>query len=102
MSTSSTSGKNKKVLSESHACQIRVLKTLASQGAAETKLYQMEEICNLSGMRDEKEVLRYLYILEGQSLVSPHPAGDFTSKTWKVTAEGVKTWKSISKSFVIN
>lgn len=102
MSASAPSGKNKKVLSESHACQIRVLRALSSQGAAETKLYQMEEICDLSGMRDEKEVLRYLYILEGQSLVSPHPAGDFTSKTWKVTAEGVRTWKTISKSFSVN
>jgi hypothetical protein len=94
-------GKNKKVLSESHACQIRVLRALSCQTAADAKLYQMEEICDLSGMRDEKEVLRYLYILEGQSLVTPHPAGDFTSKTWKVTSEGVKTWKTIAKSFAV-
>ena len=59
---------------------------------------QIEQIAQRSGMRDEKEIQRYLYIMEGQKLVSPFPEGDFTSKTWYVTSHGMKTLKMIARS----
>ena len=59
----------------------------------------INEIAELSGLVDEKETQRYLYILEGHKLVTPKPAGDFTSKMWALTDDGVKTFKQISKDF---
>lgn len=63
---------------------------------AEPKRLQISEIAELSGLRDEKETQRYLFILEGQKLVSPFPDGDFTSKVWQITNQGVQTLKHIS------
>ena len=50
----------------------------------------------MSGIRDEKETQRFLFILEGQKLVSPFPEGDFTSKIWQITSHGVQTLRQIS------
>ena len=38
--------------------------------------------------KDGDEVLRSLYVLEGQKLVAPYPAGDFTSNNWCLTDVG--------------
>lgn len=59
---------------------------------------EIAEIAEVSGLNDEKEAQRYLYILEGHKLVSPFPPGDFTSKCWQITDEGIKTFKMISSS----
>lgn len=92
--------KPKKKISETYVHQINVLRTLTCNTIvnAEPKQYQLTEIAELSGLKDERETQRYLFILEGQKLVSPFPAGDFTSKTWHITKHGVKTLKSITKS----
>lgn len=60
---------------------------------------ELNEIAELSGLQDEKETQRYLYILEGHKLVTPKPAGDFTSKYWALTDDGVKTYKQIRSDF---
>lgn len=91
-----------KNVSESYLNQITVLKTLSREGAAPTtpRPYQLTEIAELSGLRDEREVQRYLFILEGQKLVAPHPAGDFTSKTWQITRDGMRALRVIQRSAV--
>ncbi|MCB0317167.1 MAG: hypothetical protein KDD56_00315 [Bdellovibrionales bacterium] len=90
--SNSDSEKKGKSLSDSHKNQLAVLKTLSARVESSkdnTKHYDIHEIAQMSGLKDEKEVQRYLYILEGQKLVSPHPEGDFTSKYWQITADGI-------------
>ena len=89
----------KKVISESYSHQINVLKTLSAEGTYSAPR-QLSEIAARSGLGDEKEVLRYLYILEGQKLVSPQPEGDFTSKTWCITKDGVRALGLVSQATV--
>lgn len=90
-----------KNVSESYLNQITVLRTLSRETAPTTpRPYQLTEIAELSGLRDEREVQRYLFILEGQKLVTPHPAGDFTSKTWQITRDGIRALKVIQRSAV--
>ncbi len=105
----------KKRLSEDDLHQINVLRTLggakgpgrtAPQGLSSQitvsteakKEYHIQEIAELCGLKDEKEVQRYLFILEGQKYVSPSPQGDFTSKVWQITSEGARVLKDINKS----
>jgi hypothetical protein len=80
--------------------QIQILSALAPNSAPtpEPLRLQINEIAELSGLRDEKETQRFLFILEGQKLVSPFPEGDFTSKTWQITSQGVQTLRHISSS----
>ena len=96
----SNSSKKPKQLNDSYQHQINVLRTLCKDGfsAGLPRQFQLNEIASLSGLGDEKEVQRYLFILEGQKLVSPHPEGDFTSKTWQITKDGVKALKVIQKT----
>lgn len=85
---------------DSHVHQINVLKAL-SHGTVESqepKQFQINEISSKSGLKDEKETQRYLFILEGQKLVTPLPAGDFTSRTWQITKHGIKAMKMIQKT----
>lgn len=92
----------KKKINDTYANQINVLRILCQEGIVteEPKQYQISEITELSGLPDERETQRYLFILEGQKLVSPFPAGDFTSKTWIITKQGQKTLRSIRRSLV--
>ncbi|NBW39697.1 hypothetical protein EBR25_01705, partial [bacterium] len=60
---------------------------------------QIEEILEITRLEDEKEIQRILFILEGQKLVTPYPEGDFTSRIWKITAEGKKALRSIERAF---
>lgn len=90
----------KKVISESYTQQINVLKTLSAEGKHSSLPCELAQIAERSGLRDEKEVLRYLYILEGQKLVSPQPEGDFTSKTWFITKDGVRALGLVSQGTV--
>ncbi|MEZ4754748.1 MAG: hypothetical protein R3A13_10655 [Bdellovibrionota bacterium] len=90
-----------KALSDSHKNQLAVLKTLSSRietTADKPKQYEIHEIAQISGLKDEKEVQRYLYILEGQKLVSPHPEGDFTSKYWQITKDGLSVIDSSNRA----
>jgi hypothetical protein len=99
----SNQGGKKKRLSPSSVSQIQILSALApgqTFTAVEPRRLQIGEIAELSGLRDEKETQRFLFILEGQKLVSPFPEGDFTSKTWQITNQGVQTLKQISSVMV--
>lgn len=96
-------GGKKKRLSPSSVSQIQILTALApSQSVAsfEPRRLQINEIAELSGLRDEKETQRFLFILEGQKLVTPFPEGDFTSRTWQITNQGVQTLKQITSVMV--
>jgi hypothetical protein len=97
----STGTTKKKRLSPSSMSQIHILNALSpvgGPGSAEPRRLQIEEIATLSGIRDEKETQRFLFILEGQKLVSPFPEGDFTSKVWQITSQGVQTLRQISSN----
>lgn len=95
-----TSSSKKKRLSPSSISQIQILNALASSSAAalEPRRLEITEIAERSGLRDEKETQRFLFILEGQKLVSPFPEGDFTSKIWQITNQGVQTLRQISSA----
>jgi len=93
----STGTTKKKRLSPSSMSQIHILNALSPSGAEPRRL-QIDEIATLSGIRDEKETQRFLFILEGQKLVSPFPEGDFTSKIWQITSQGAQTLKQISSN----
>jgi hypothetical protein len=99
MSTNSKSVKN---LSESSLKQITIMKALYTDESSSDYERDLNEITELSGMEDEKETQRYLYILEGHKIVTPKPAGDFTSKFWALTEDGVKTYKQICKDFSLS
>jgi hypothetical protein len=97
---SSTTGKRKR-LNPSSINQIHILNALAQSTPViqgEPRRLQINEIAQLSGLGDEKETQRFLFILEGQKLVSPFPEGDFTSKVWQITNQGIQTLKQISSS----
>jgi hypothetical protein len=98
----SNQGGKKKRLSPSSVSQIQILNALAPSPAiaCEPRRLQINEIAEISGLRDEKETQRFLFILEGQKLVSPFPEGDFTSKTWQITNQGVQTLRQISSVMV--
>ena len=100
---SSASGKPKSPISDSSLNQIAILRAMARDWTVPTepRMYQIDEIAELSGVCDERETQRYLFILEGQKLVSPLPEGDFTSRSWALTAHGVKALKTIVKSNVV-
>ena len=87
-----------KHLSEAYVNQLNVLKALTSDSKVncQPKHLDITAIAQMSGLRDEKETQRYLYILEGHKLVAPHPPGDFTSKLWHITEDGMKAFKTIS------
>lgn len=89
-----------KTISPSFLHQLTVLQSMHTEIAPSPKTYQINEIAEISGLKDEKEVQRYLFILEGQKLVSPQPEGDFTSKNWAITKTGIKALKTISKSIL--
>lgn len=96
-----TTSTKKKRLSPSSVSQIQILNALASclsPGASEPKRLEITEIAQRSGLVDEKETQRFLFILEGQKLVTPFPEGDFTSKLWQITTQGVQTLRQISSA----
>ena len=87
-------------LSDTYVNQISVLKTLSNEQLINKnpRQFQINEIAELSGVKDEKEVQRYLFILEGQKLVAPYPAGDFTSRTWHITKRGIRAVRTINST----
>jgi hypothetical protein len=96
----SKGGKLPRNVADSHVHQINVLKVMSSGATLEAghvKEFQLNDISSRCGIKDEKETQRYLYILEGQKLVTPLPEGDFTSRTWRLTGNGVKAVRMIQK-----
>ncbi|MGI6681497.1 MAG: hypothetical protein ACOX3T_08495 [Bdellovibrionota bacterium] len=88
-----------KKLTDSHIKQINLLKAMSKdvvESGKESRKYEIEEINAICGLNDERETQRYLFILEGQKLVSPSPEGDFTSTTWYVTKRGLDAVKLVS------
>lgn len=93
----STSSSKKKRLSPSSVSQIQILHALASSSEASSpRRLEIMEIAQRSGLGDEKETQRFLFILEGQKLVTPFPEGDFTSKVWQITNQGMQTLRQIT------
>ena len=93
------SSNNQKKLSETYRHQINILRALTTGTVThDARPVQLEQIAEASGLKDERETQRFLYILEGQKLVAPHPAGDFTSRHWQITSDGIKALKSIGQA----
>lgn len=95
----SKNGKLPRNAADAHVHQINVLKVMSSGAVecGEARQFQLNEISSRCGLKDEKETQRYLFILEGQKLVTPLPEGDFTSRTWQITNTGLKAMKMIQK-----
>ena len=70
---------------------------MSLQREEETPTTEITEILNSTGIRDNDEVLRALYTLEGKHLVSPDPKGDFTSNRWKITDRGIQALNILSR-----
>ncbi len=72
--------------------ELNVLKCLNTRkvGTKEVSPADISEISYTTGIKDNDEVLRALYTLEGKSLVSPEPRGDFTSNVWQITDVGLQ------------
>ena len=75
--------------------QFDVLRFLYSKSSKEkekiidiTTQFSIDEITEATPIGDDREVLRALYSLEGQKLVTPYPPGDFTSNNWCLTETG--------------
>lgn len=96
--SNAASNKGKKAIPESFLHQISVLRALLKGQAGGALSMDIDAIAEASGMADDKETLRYLYILEGQKLVSPFPGGDFTSRNWQITPEGARALKTAERS----
>ena len=64
----------------------------------ETPTSEISQISVETGIRDNDEVLRALYTLEGKNLVSPEPAGSFTSTIWKITDTGLKAVELVANA----
>ena len=90
--------KSKKKIPESFLHQIAVLRALVRGQANGAVSMDIDLIAESSKLVDDKETLRYLYILEGQKLVSPFPGGDFTSRNWQITVEGARALKTAERS----
>ena len=85
--------------------EVKDINQLKTQFKILTKLYdiatesqvmhvELSRIMDCTGIQDEKELMRALFILEGHKLVNPNPAGDFTSRYWGITMEGIKLIKN--------
>ena len=70
--------------------EVQVLNTLEKKRVGNEPISEISELSSLSGIKNNEEVQRTLYILEGRSLVQPEPKGDLTSSQWSITAVGVK------------
>ena len=93
-----TGGSEKPVVSERASSPAQAL---ARDIVSSTRSLEISEIAERSGLEDEKEVLRSLYILEGAKFVSPNPVGDFTSKIWRITDDGVRAFQTITAELAL-
>ncbi len=74
-------------LPQAYQNQLNVLKILRRPNSTPMDL---NDITVQTGHADEREAQRVLYILEGHRLVTPLPPGDLTSRSWKITPEGLQ------------
>lgn len=100
--TNQTQYKTSRTLSEAHKRQIEILQVMAEHisVAGQVRQFEINELCTLSTIKDEKEMTRYLLILEGQKLVSPYPEGNFTSSRWILTKEGARAIRVFTRPTV--
>lgn len=71
--------------------ELDVLRCLCSRkGGKDVSPADISEISFTTGIKDNDEVLRALYTLEGKNLVEPEPRGDFTSNVWQITSIGIR------------
>jgi len=91
--------KKSRILGEGYVQQFNVLRALSKNGGASRPVH-INEIAEQAGLGDEREIQRCLYILEGQKLVTPQPEGDFTSKIWQITKDGVRALHVIQTATV--
>ena len=93
-----TKPNNPKKVSDTFKKQIGILRALSNSTitGSDSRPVLIDDLTDSSGVQDEKEAQRILYILEGQKLVAPHPAGDFTSRHWQITPDGVRALKSVA------
>ena len=89
-------------LNPNYINQLRILQVMSRSSSTTPRQFQIKEVAEMSGLRDEKEVQRYLYILEGYKYVTPLPPGDFTSKVWQITTDGTDALKSVAQSAAEN
>jgi hypothetical protein len=82
-------GGNKHKISPSELVILRHLGSSVTI-ARERRTTEITEISSTTGIRDNDEVLRALYTLEGKNLVEPEPRGDFTSNRWQITDVGLR------------
>ena len=77
--------------------ELNVLRCLTakSPGTQQASPTELSEIAFAAGIKDNDDVLRALYTLEGKSLVEPQPKGDFTSNLWQITNVGFKALEII-------
>ena len=90
-----------RALTELQLRQIGVLQALTggdphARGASRPR--EIQELLDFTGLTDEREIQRVLYILEGLKLVTPCPPGDFTARSWQITTEGLLKLKKINKA----
>lgn len=98
--SSGSEGKKQKTLTQAHLNQISVLKAMSENEGPAPRQFQITEIAERSGVKDEREIQRYLFILEGNKFVSPTPPGDFTSRTWVITKDGQDALRSLNKALL--
>ncbi len=100
--TNQTQYKTSRTLTDSHKKQIEILQVMAEHisGPGQVRQFEITELCSLSTIKDEKEMTRFLLILEGQKLVSPYPEGNFTSSRWILTKEGAKAIRVFTRPTV--
>ncbi len=70
--------------------ELAILRYFGDRHVVEKLTSEITEISQATGIRDNEEVQRALYLLEGKNLVQPEPAGDLTSNSWKITDVGMK------------
>lgn len=78
------------MITETELTVLQCLNNRVTESKEDDRTAEITEIAVHSGLRDKDEVLRALYSLEGRSLVSPFPLGDFTSNKWTITNVGTK------------
>lgn len=76
--------------------EVAVLNCLGGHISNDSKTIEVSEISYSTGIRDNDEILRALYTLEGKSMVAPEPRGDFTSNHWQITEMGKKALSMVA------
>ena len=89
-------GANKNIISDTELNILQFLETNLGS-TVDRNTIEIAQISQSTGIKDNDEVLRALYSLEGKSLVEPNPPGDFTSNHWRITNVGSKALDMIEE-----